>query len=228
MTIGMILQATPEIRRECAQIPRSALAGFRSFGKHRSIGAKADAPERQVGVGCLNRYPSPSCWSGSSRVRPTLSSVVRRGFNTRRQPADWRKTVGITIAFFCAIRLCFSQGSKTKGLRACALDLLRRQDLSHSLWQRAAIHLPNNHLSGQARGPARPRCWMATSLLAHWSGPRATSPTATSTRNAADPALNQLFGQPDATKNAAPVPLRGGGFVLPVQFPRGPKSKRAA
>ena len=212
----MIPRSAQEFRQDHAHLWRVRRQSFRAVCFAASVQHEADGSEQSFGIRRLNRYPSPSLWSGPLWVRPALFPRQAARLKNRRQVADSMEKIAPDLVWMHADCLGAARGSKQTGKQPCGSEFSRRRASLHLRWPDAAKPLPNRHfwVVPQVRAPQR---YLAeTPCLAGWWVPPATSPIATNTQSVADAHLNRLSGRPDASDIAALVRDRGGDFILPV------------
>ena len=220
----MIPREPCQFWREYAQLCCSFSHLFHGSNNAPMVSTMADASGRKLGGMRLNRYPSPSRWSGPLWVRPPLSHRIIHT-KIRRQHADLVRFSVFSFDFFRQNGFLSGRGRRKEGRRACGSRRSRYQSLRQRHLRAAAIPLQNNRWWVPGQGPGRLPSWTATLPLARLSGRPATSPIATNTQSAADTNLTIASGQPDAAKNAGRAPCPPGVFVMPASQLRGPRPR---
>ena len=170
------------IERDYAQSVNNAFPVYADRQSRRMVSGKTQARAQTNLRECLNRYPSPSLWSGPPRVRPPLFPNIK----TRRQLAERFGFSGLLFGFARTYLWSQKTSQNQEGNTSCGSSSSPSQQSQALLWPDAVKHHCSKDCSAQApESPVRPYWAAIWARVLSWV-PLATLPIARLTRHAAD------------------------------------------
>ena len=184
--------------RDYAQSVNNAFPRYAAQHSRRNVTDKTQARARTSLRKRLNRYPSPSLWSGPPRVRPPLFPYIK----TRRQLAESNGFLSLLLGFATTYLWSAKTSQNQEGQNPCGSNSSPSQPSRRLRLPAVATRPCSKACSVQAQAsPALPfwaAIWGPVQPSAHW----ATWPIARPIRRAAD-LTTFLSGQaPDPVETA--------------------------